>query len=554
MTDRPEKTDAEGSAPSATTVIEAFGGIRPMAAKLDIPVTTVQGWKERDSIPKRRWAEIRRVAEAQGLNLDAAPQSAARTQDVIAMPADKGAESPKMDEDEKDAAEEVADPKDADEKKPGETPAGEAQATSSAAGKSATPWSASVPEDEIIDKKDAKATPAKDAPRDTAGSAGSAGSGRSAMPPAAPRPARRGMGAWPWIVLIFIVAGAAVTWSLWWPTVEQELDRTGIYSSTPGESVPAAVVDRQDESATTDSAASGSKVEAPTGGSAGTASSSPAPADGQSVQAEIAALKESLRALQAGGGDAAADRIAALEKQVQGLSGTVDTRISGLESRGATEAVESALAELHAENARLTEQVTALRNSLQAMEDRLDAAEKRAGGEEVLMLAVGQLRAALARGAPFRQELSTLEGLSAEDESLAETIAPLWSYASVGVETRADLRARFDSLAPEVLSAEQAASGGWTDRLLAKLNDVVTIRRVGGDVEGDGADAVLARAEARLAVDDLAGAVEIMGGLKGPAAEAAASWLAAARARLAADKAIAALESRVLAERAPDEG
>jgi hypothetical protein len=66
MTDRPDRTDAEGPVPSATIVIEAFGGIRPMAAKLDIPVTTVQGWKERDSIPKRRWASIRRVAAERG--------------------------------------------------------------------------------------------------------------------------------------------------------------------------------------------------------------------------------------------------------------------------------------------------------------------------------------------------------------------------------------------------------------------------------------------------------------------------------------------------------
>jgi hypothetical protein len=526
MTDRPDRTDAEGPVPSATIVIEAFGGIRPMAAKLDIPVTTVQGWKERDSIPKRRWASIRRVAEAQELNLDTAPQSAAQTQDVIAMPADKGVDSLKMDEGNKDLG----------EKKPGETQTGEAQATAPAAGKGDTPWSASVPEDGIIDKKAAKDAPAKDAPRETAELA------RSATPPVPPRPARRGMGAWPRIVSIFIAAGAAVTWGLWWPTVEQELDRAGIFSATPSESDPAAAPDTLDTTDTTDTT--------------GTASSpaSPAPADGQSVQAEIAALKESLRALQAAGGGAADGKIAALEKQVQGLSGTVETRISGLESRGATTVVESALAELRAGNGRLTGQVKALRKSLQAMEQRLDAAEKRAGGEEVLMLAVGQLRAALARGVPFRQELSTLEGLSAEDEALAETIAPLWSYASIGVETQADLRARFDKLAPEVLSAEQAASGGWTDRILAKLNDVVTIRRVGGDVEGDGADSLLARAEARLAASDLAGAVDIMGGLTGPAAEAAVSWLAAARARLAADKAVAALESRALAERALDEG
>ena len=30
---------------NAEEVIKLFGGIRPMASKMDVPVTTVQGWK-----------------------------------------------------------------------------------------------------------------------------------------------------------------------------------------------------------------------------------------------------------------------------------------------------------------------------------------------------------------------------------------------------------------------------------------------------------------------------------------------------------------------------
>jgi hypothetical protein len=410
-------------------------------------------------------------------------------------------------------------------------------------------------EDEIIEDKAAKTAPAQDAPRASAASSASsaastsssaASTSSSAIPPAAGRRTRKGLGAWPWIVLVLVVAGAAVTWDLWWPTVEKEADLAGLFSSAPEASDTAPAQTSPEPAATPQAPAGGS------GSSEPAETAKPAGTDGSSLEAQIAALKDEVRGLKSGGG--ADDRIAALEKQVQALSGTLDTRVASLESRGATKAVESALAELRAENARLTEQITSLGKSVQALEQRLAEAEKRAGGEEVLMLAVGQLRAALARGAPFRQELSALEDLSAEDEDLAETIAPLWPYAAIGVETEADLRARFESLAPEVLSADQAASGGWTDRVLAKLNEVVTIRRVGGDVAGDGAGALLARAEARLAAGDLAGAVEILGGLKGPAAEAAAPWLADARARLAADKAVAALESRALAKRAPAGG
>lgn len=49
---------AEGALDKAETIIERFGGIRPMASKMAIPVTTVQGWKKRGVIPGNRRAEI----------------------------------------------------------------------------------------------------------------------------------------------------------------------------------------------------------------------------------------------------------------------------------------------------------------------------------------------------------------------------------------------------------------------------------------------------------------------------------------------------------------
>lgn len=53
---------------NADHIIEQFGGIRPLASKLGVPVTTVQGWKKRNSIPETRWQEIKKLAK--DLNLD----------------------------------------------------------------------------------------------------------------------------------------------------------------------------------------------------------------------------------------------------------------------------------------------------------------------------------------------------------------------------------------------------------------------------------------------------------------------------------------------------
>lgn len=64
-------TATEGAEPSATErIIETFGGIRPMAAKLDVPVTTVQGWKKRNAIPRARHADILVAATKHGLSVD----------------------------------------------------------------------------------------------------------------------------------------------------------------------------------------------------------------------------------------------------------------------------------------------------------------------------------------------------------------------------------------------------------------------------------------------------------------------------------------------------
>lgn len=63
-------TDDHDIIGNAASIIERFGGIRPMATKLDIPVTTVQGWKQRNAIPGARRDEIRAAAARHDVDLD----------------------------------------------------------------------------------------------------------------------------------------------------------------------------------------------------------------------------------------------------------------------------------------------------------------------------------------------------------------------------------------------------------------------------------------------------------------------------------------------------
>ncbi len=55
---------------SDADIIERFGGIRPMASRIGVAVTTVQGWKIRGHIPENRRQEVLRAARDQGVELN----------------------------------------------------------------------------------------------------------------------------------------------------------------------------------------------------------------------------------------------------------------------------------------------------------------------------------------------------------------------------------------------------------------------------------------------------------------------------------------------------
>ncbi|MHA1535976.1 MAG: mitofilin family membrane protein, partial [Alphaproteobacteria bacterium] len=111
---------------------------------------------------------------------------------------------------------------------------------------------------------------------------------------------------------------------------------------------------------------------------------------------------------------------------------------------------------------------------------------------------------------------------------------------------------RFGAAAPAIVAAgRMPESGNWAERAWARARSVVIVRRIGPGVKGDDAEAVVARAEARLAVRDIAGAALALKGLGGGAALAAAPWLASAGAHLEAAQAVQALHRAALARIAP---
>jgi uroporphyrinogen-III synthase len=107
----------------------------------------------------------------------------------------------------------------------------------------------------------------------------------------------------------------------------------------------------------------------------------------------------------------------------------------------------------------------------------------------------------------------------------------------------AALRADLARLAPQVLRAAGAASSGgsgWWSALTDRVAALIAVRRV-GEIRGEDAEALLARAEQRLAAGDIAAALDILAALPPAPAERLAPWTAAARARVELDAALADL-------------
>lgn len=259
---------------------------------------------------------------------------------------------------------------------------------------------------------------------------------------------------------------------------------------------------------------------------------------------------------------ASADQLAILEQRLANLENTLKAaRTVAAEAderafRKAEEASARATA-LQAQLARRDQQIdtlskenTELGQSVTGLAGRLMAVEKissLSGRSAALVLAAGQLREALGQSAPFPNALNGLRSIAGEDPMAAKTLAVLEPHAETGIPTLPALTASFDPVARKVVQAAIAKEDpGWIDRALARLSGLVTIRPTGADVEGDAPTAILARGEAKLKAGDLDGAVTELSALSGAPGKAVAAWLGGAKARLAADKAVADLNRYVI--------
>ena len=247
-------------------------------------------------------------------------------------------------------------------------------------------------------------------------------------------------------------------------------------------------------------------------------------------------------------------RLEALEARSDGAIGAgaaviaLEQRVRALEDDPAREPLGEALAVWG-------EQRAALEAALAQVSARLARFEQEAAHQATvdgrlvtLVLATGELTAALGSSRPFAPALDAIRGIAGEDPEIEGALARLAPFATTGVPTLDGLSARFPQAANAIVRGTAATDEeGWIDETVTRLSQLVTIRRTGGAIDPASLDGRLVEVESALKAGDLGRAIGIVEPLMGDADEAgrAGPWLRDARARHEADSAIASLVATV---------
>ena len=314
--------------------------------------------------------------------------------------------------------------------------------------------------------------------------------------------------------------------------------QTAIPESSPPASDPPSPVVAADEPETTPAAldnAAAAAAEPIRDAAANAGPRNQSPVSAQTGADALGALDARLDALEAGTSGAinTGAAVIALEQRVRALEDDPTREPLGQALAAWDEqraALEAALADVSARLARFEEEA---------------AQQAAADGHLVsLVLAAGELIAALGSSRPFAPALDALRRIAGEDPEIESALARLAPFAATGVPTLDGLGARFPGAANAIVRTTPASEDSdWIDDTVTRLSQLVTIRRTGGAIDPASLDGRLVEAESALHAGDLGRAIAIVEPLVPAGAEAgvAGPWLRDARARAEADDALASL-------------
>jgi hypothetical protein len=568
-----------GALANAEQIIERFGGIRPMATKMDVPVTTVQGWKKRNVIPENRRDDVLRAAHLNNIELSDLIEKGGANENATDLPSGLSPSRPSihdalrnfreevraatMDDDSEDGfgEEERADgvsddfesifsgdrDRDAAEAAEDEDDAQEMDriAERMAAIMPGRPY----PDPDAPKREPAAATerpaapdihaPILDAPvlppRHTATIAETDKSDLTERLLAAERRAtRKSVAA---SVLLLLVAGG-LAGMLLAPQAINGISRLNAVEARQ------TVFDKQMEALAQSRSAAGA-----------------VPDD---VQQKLSALQDQVTALaqkiQAGAGGAAPDtsaltqRLNAVEEKLGQLASSngltvLVGRLHGMQdsSEGQQELAAAARdlnGVVEKAGGNLNQSLVQAQQQPGALGDALKGIEPVALHQAALLIGLTELKSALDHSAPFDDDLSLMQNLLGDSLSPADkaSFTQLSGAANQGVMTETALQDQLRQLAPAIVGASLGGQNApLKDKAIARLNDLVQVSKGGELVSGTDGQAKMAQAQDALSHGDIQAALADIHGIGGAGATAAKPFVDNADMTLDAQKLAASL-------------
>ncbi|NCC22831.1 MAG: uroporphyrinogen III synthase HEM4 [Alphaproteobacteria bacterium] len=514
----------EAALENAEEIIERFGGIRPMANKMRVPVTTVQGWKKRNVIPGNRRDEIIQAAADNGIDLSGVLEAANENGREAVPPAGSAsADEYSYEPGAQYESDDYSDDEDYTESEP-----------------------VILTSESVREKEPAASAPRRRPAPDSQHEellARMSGLERKAV--------RRS--AWVASVLVALaISGGAF---IMWPTA-QKVDSHGRKISNLETDV-ARMDGRIDE------------VEEKQGRFAGLL---PEGFNLGALQEQAKNLQETVGALVDTADEVSrtfsveepgslGERVRRLEQQMDAIAGT--PQFTELLAR--VEEFKQSVEGQETLNTSLN-QLNALVEGMQGRMDQFDEAlvvareESDALGQTfegvsnedlkaaAMLVTLTKLRETLNRGdQPFAGDLELLQNLVGDDNpELQVALEKLAPHAEEGVLTPEGLSKEFRSFAGDiVVSSLKGEDVSVQEKAKARVNEILKVEKDGELLTGTDTQAKVARAESKLEQGDLIGAITELQSLEGAAAEAALPFMDKAQATLQAEQAKAMINSFV---------
>ncbi len=502
---------------NASAIIERFGGIRPMAAKVGAPVTTVQGWKKRDVIPGSRRDDVLKAANENNIDIsDLAAGSMQRetvsVQSAPYIPA-------------RDAMDDLAGDENKDNIKISVEPIMRPQPKT---------FPSSFTTSIDTTHEDLMAAIAK----------GQKKAVRASL--------------WTATAFVLLLGGAAAAFM--WPSVQKIETHDEQIASLEGK------VGAMDKDVQAMNESAGSIKDMVPDDIRTKLDALKAQADNISGEVQTVAKQAQDISKTVLGSDAGSlsDRLSVLEAklgEVQGGEAMQDlvTRIRGLEaSVGGQTQIQDSVNELSRIVDSLDGQVNGLTNELsdvrkaqgsplgQTLEGISDNDLKAAA----MLIAFSQLRDSLNRNAPFEDDVVLLQKLVGDDNpELRDALARLAPQAEKGgVLTREGLSEEFKGLGGDIVFASlKGEDVSVADKAKVRLTQMMNIKKDGQVVGGTPTQQAVAKAQKQLDSGDVQGAIATLNGLEGGAATQAAPFIQQAQATVLADQIQTMLRQMIVA-------